>query len=61
MKIKITTPHITADGPVPPGSIIDVPDDLAVEYVNAKLAVAHKEETSETASSKKTKETATTK
>lgn len=60
MKIRITTSHITSEGAVAPGTIIDVDIDTAVDYMAAKLAVVHKEAYPEKATSKKTKETATT-
>jgi hypothetical protein len=61
MKLKITRSHITADGPVAPGTVVDMQDHIAVDYLNAKLAVPHKEETVEKATNKKPKETAKTK
>ena len=61
MKVRITTPHITANGAVAPGTILDLDDETALDYLNAKLAVAHKDDETETATAKKTKETATAK
>lgn len=61
MKIIIIMSHITCDGAIAPGTVLDVHDELAIEYLNAKLAEPHKEATAEKATSKKTKETATAK
>ncbi len=61
MKIRITHPHITADGPVAVDSILDLPDAHAASYLNAKLGVLHKEDSTEKATNRKPKETATSK
>jgi hypothetical protein len=61
MKIKITRSHITENGAIAPGAILDVPDTVAVDYLNAKLAEPVKTDATERATVKKTKETATAK
>jgi len=61
MKICITRSHIDNSGAVQVGAVLDLPDELACEYLNTGLAEPHKEDKSETATTKKTKETATTK
>jgi hypothetical protein len=59
MKVLITTPHIDKDGAVAPGTILDLEDALAAEYLNNKLAEPVKDAEPETATSKTKKETAT--
>jgi hypothetical protein len=46
MKIRVTRSHINASGPVAVGTILDLQDDHAVDFLNAKLAVPHVEDSS---------------
>lgn len=60
MKIRIITSHITCDGAVQPGTVIEVDDSVAVDYLNAKLAEPVKDgPVTETAVKKTSKEKAT--
>lgn len=59
MKVRITKAHITKDGAVPAGTILDLEDALAAEYLNTKLAEPVKNAEPESATKKNKKEIAT--
>ena len=61
MQVRVITPHITSKGAVAPGTVLDLSDEIAIDYLNSNLAVAHKVDETETATAKKAKETATAK
>jgi hypothetical protein len=41
MRVRVTQPHINASGPVTVGTIFDLHEDHAADYINARLAVPH--------------------
>jgi hypothetical protein len=60
MLVRITRSHIDANGPVRKGTVIEVDDAVAVDYLNAKLAEPVKDgQEPETAVKKTSKEKAT--
>lgn len=46
MKIRVTRPFINSAGPVRIGTILDLPEGHATDFITARLAVLHLEETS---------------
>jgi hypothetical protein len=46
MKIRVIQPHINESGPVKVGTILDLREDHAADFISAKLAVPHTEDSS---------------
>jgi hypothetical protein len=58
MLVRITKSHINSNGPVRKGTVIEVDDAVAADYLNAKLAEPVKSGQVETAVKKTSKEKA---
>jgi hypothetical protein len=46
MKIRVIQPHINESGPVKVGTILDLHEDHAADFIAARLAVPHADEPS---------------